>query len=100
MKSFIVTFAKTVYRITEPLPTWFQRSPDSLPECNQCGSELVFCFAPRVDPKTAGQAGSYRNPIGIRCSCFLADGASNTLVYHQQLSRLPVPISEEKSLTC
>jgi hypothetical protein len=93
MKLATITFAKTVYRISDPLDTWFQQSPDDSPECRECGSELIFCFSPRTDPKLAGFGASYTEPISIRCTCFLDGDDSVPLIYHRRLCRKPVPVT-------
>ena len=88
-----VVFGKTVCRITDPGPAWFQRSPDDPLECSQCGDTLTFTFLPRTDPETAGFAGSYSVPTGIRCNCSLIDSGSSTeLSYHKELARDPVAV--------
>jgi hypothetical protein len=71
--SSTIHFGETLYLITDPDPAWFQQSPYDHPECSKCGGELVFTFPPRTDPRTAGFAGSYSVPTGVRCNCFVAD---------------------------
>jgi hypothetical protein len=89
-----VEFGPGTYRITDPLPTWVQVSPEHVPECWTCGDTLTFVFRPRIDAHSAGTAGIYQTPVAIRCNCFLAEIGSNPLVlaYHLKLSRPPVPI--------
>jgi len=87
---------RIVPKTKTPLPTWYQRSSDILPECSRCGTELVFTFPPRTEQETAGQAGSYQNPTGIRCNCFLVGNDLAPLMYHRQLSCQPVLITHER----
>jgi hypothetical protein len=89
-----VNFGPATYRITDPLPTWFQASPENAPECLKCGDTLTFIFRPRVDQHSDGMAEAYQTPVAIRCNCFLAEGGSAllTLTYHLELNRTPIPI--------
>jgi hypothetical protein len=99
----IARFDRSFYQITEPDPTWFQRSFGDPPECSKCGDTLTFCFPPRIDPQIAGFAGSYQTPVAIRCNCFLTEPASAEpasvevassvgFVCHRGLARQPVAI--------
>jgi hypothetical protein len=58
----LVQFNRSLYRIDNPEPEWFQSSARALPECSKCGDTLTFCFAPRIDPQIAVFAESYRTP--------------------------------------
>jgi hypothetical protein len=96
------------YDITDPDPAWLQRSfLLGQVECSKCGDTLTFCFPPRIDPQTAGFAGSYQTPVGVRCNCFLAEPisaepASSELLIpasHRALARQPVAIVAFKSTT-
>jgi hypothetical protein len=91
----LVRFHRSLYRITEPDSTWFQRSLAGPPECGRCDDTLTFCFAPRIDPDPhiADLARSYQTPVAIRCNCFLTEPASAVVpVYHRALARQPVAI--------
>ena len=97
---FVVRFRRSFYQITEPDPAWFQGAFVDPAECSKCGDTLTFCFAPRIDPQTAGLAGSYQTPVAIRCNCFLTEPASTepasavVPVYERSLARQPVAIVE------
>jgi hypothetical protein len=89
-----VDFGPETYRITDPLPTWYQVSPEHAPECRKCGDTLSFVFPSRIDGHCAGSAGAYQTPVAIRCNCFLAETGSTplTLTYHRKLERPPIPL--------
>ena|SRR6516162_4615710 len=98
MQLSTITFAKTVYRISDPLPSWFERSVSDHPECSQCNGELIFCFPSRIQPELDGFGSSYQTPVAVRCGCFVRPDSA-TMVYHQQLCREPVPVTVQKNLT-
>ena len=89
-----IDFGPATYQITDPLPSWFQDSPENAPECLKCGDTLTFIFRPRVDQHSDGMAEAYQTPVAIRCNCFLAeaDSALLTLTYHLKLNRTPIPL--------
>ena len=92
-----VQFHKSLYQITDPNPAWFQRSPDDLPECSECGDVLTFVFAPRVDPQAVACAESYQTLVAIRCNCFLTDHNASGLACYKKLARQPIfiiPLSD------
>lgn len=97
MKLSTVTFAKTIYSIADPLPTWFQQSAAVAPECSICDAQLVFTFPARTNPAVEGIAGYYQTPAGVRCDCFVVQDdpavTNDSLSYHKRLNREPVPIN-------
>jgi hypothetical protein len=91
----VVPFHTSLYRIDNPPPHWSQEKRGEVAECSKCGDTLTFCFVARIDPQKAYFAGSYWDPVAVRCNCFLAEpepGSKPGYTFNQKLIREPIPI--------